>query len=180
MPKVPIFVGLVRDILGNASEQYCPYRSKYGTALLGKTQSIRPLLKTKVPHPRGQGATLEGSVEACWRTLTTSRGVTAIAVTIDPIEPATSRGIMEGATSGFVVVTRRRGFVDCIVESLGTLRFYIHTLIPLTLTGRSCCHKMPASKKKLVTKHGRVLANSKVTSLLEAEISPYCDVTFSF
>jgi hypothetical protein len=40
---------------------------------------------------------------------------------IDPIEAETSRGTMEGATSGLVEARWRRRLFDCILESLGTL-----------------------------------------------------------
>ena len=64
-----------------------------GTAFLGKTHSMRPLWKMTVLHPLGHGSTWylwEGEGEAsatCCRILTTSKGVTAKAVTMDPTEP---------------------------------------------------------------------------------------------
>ena len=75
-----------------------------GVDSMGRTQSIRPLLRTMVPHPRhgstftprkDVGAMVElGCAPAvCWRILTTSNGVTARAVTMEPMEPERMRGM---------------------------------------------------------------------------------------
>mmetsp|Transcript_23907 Transcript_23907/g.51739 ORF Transcript_23907/g.51739 Transcript_23907/m.51739 type:complete len:217 (-) Transcript_23907:99-749(-) len=91
---------------------------KYGTALLGRTHSASPLLSTKVPHPLhlvttsgrpGEAASPavaeakaveayeaaadgDGDGDACCLTLTTSSGVTARAVTMEPMDPEIRRG----------------------------------------------------------------------------------------
>lgn len=82
-----------------------PNLSKYGTALLGRTQSINPLFNTNVPHPLGHLKTPVGgllvaddeddNMTACCRTFTTSSGVTARAVTMEPMLPDAIRGRRE-------------------------------------------------------------------------------------
>jgi hypothetical protein len=83
--------------------------SKYPHLLRGVRYSPSPVLRTKVPQPRGHGETLEGRCgsddgggggggdfgaaldeDACCRTFTTSRGVTAKAVMVDPTEADTT------------------------------------------------------------------------------------------
>lgn len=68
--------------------------SKYRHLFLGVRYSPNPVFNTKVPHPRGHGVTFLGSdnlasveeteTAACCRTFTTSNGVTARAVMVEP------------------------------------------------------------------------------------------------